>query len=614
MKYTWRIIITSIIFISNIFTIIGWDRISIWAIITYLINLALGWVIGYQIDKYKFAKKELGSAKTSLIDYSFALDSVPLGIGITNKSGQFEFVNDEHTRLYGISKEVFLTKKWQDCYSTEEYERLYRIAIPQLKKHGKWRGEVIGIRKDGSSFPQEIFLSNIKETQKVICVVRDITEQKKYIDYIEHISEHNDLTKLPNRRKLIEDLNISMNESESTSLLFVDLDRFKMVNDTLGHDIGDELLINVAQRLQSFQNDVINVYHQAGDEFIILIKNSTMNEVENIAVHMIDKIKDPYYIKGNEVIITASIGISRNPDHTNDLEDLIKMGDTAMYYAKLDGKNTYKCFNIDLKVKLERYAVIEAELRKAVSHNEFSIHYQPKFNLVNSELVGIEALIRWENSKIGSVSPMEFIPIAEDTGLINEIGNWVIEEVIRQMANWHQQGYPLVKISVNVSQRQFRDKKLVEFIKSCLQSYQIDVKYFEIEITESVMEDLELIIPQLRSLKESGIGMSIDDFGTGYSSLNFIKKLPIDTLKIDQSFIRDLIKDDNNYLLVKAIIEIGNTLNLTVVAEGIESEEHYNKLKELTCPVGQGYYFSKPLAVQEIESRFLTHKKYTCAN
>lgn len=605
MKYTWRFTITTILLIFNLIPIINLDENSILAMLTFIVNLALGWIIGLQIDKYHFAKRELGSAKTSLVDYSYALDSVPLGIGITNEYGEFEFVNDEHSKLYGYSREAFLTKKWHDCYSNEEIDRLKSMAVPQLQKHGKWQGEVIGIRKDGSTFPQEIFLSNIKETQKVICVVRDITEQKQYIDEIKHISEHNELTKLPNRRKLIDDINKSFNESENTTLLFVDLDRFKMVNDTLGHDVGDELLINVAQRLRSFQNEVIKVYHQAGDEFIMLIQNSTIDKVEKIAVEMINRMKEPYYLKGNEVFITTSVGISRNPDHTQDLHDLIKMADTAMYDAKLDGKNTYKFFNMELKVQLERYAVIEAELRKAVSHNELSIHYQPKFNLVDSEIVGLEALIRWENPKLGRVSPKEFIPIAEDTGLVNDIGDWVIKEVISQMAKWRQQGYPLVKTSVNVSQRQFRDINLVHYINSCLSSYQIETKFFEIEITESVMEDFELIIPQLHVLKNSGVGISIDDFGTGFSSLNFIKNLPVDTLKIDQSFIRDLLNDENNNLLVKAIIEIGNTLKLNVVAEGIETEEHLKKLKDLACPVGQGYYFSKPLNVLEIESLLL---------
>lgn len=611
MRYTWRIIITSILLISNVISVTILEHITIMAIITYMVNLAFGWVLGYQIDKYRFSKKELGFAKTTLVDYSHALDSVPIGIGITNEHGQFEFINEAHAKLYGYTKEEFMKKSWQDCYSEEMVDYLNNVAMKHFIQYGEWRGETIGVKKDGSTFPHEMVLSNINETQKVICVVRDITEQKQYIDHIKQIAEHNDLTMLPNRRRLLLDINKYKETSQNTSLLFVDLDRFKMINDTLGHDIGDELLVNVAKRLISFQDEIVQVYHHGGDEFIILIENCTRDFVESIANKVINYIQEPYLIKGNEVIITTSIGISRFPDHTKRFDDLIKMADTAMYYAKLEGKNTYKFFSMDLKLKLERNAIIEAELRKAISKGEFHIKYQPKFNLVFSEMVGMEALIRWDSPILGRVSPVEFIPIAEDTGLINAIGNWVIKEAITQLSKWHLEGFPSVRISVNVSQRQFRDRHLVDYIESYLSLYKIDPKSFEIEITESVMEDYDLVVPQLNSLKELGIGISIDDFGTGYSSLNFIKNLPVDTLKIDQSFIRDLLSNENNSLLVKMIIEIGNTLNLIVIAEGIETEEHLSKLKNLDCPVGQGYYFSEPLDAFEIETSFLKKQLIT---
>jgi len=609
MKYTWRIIITSILLISNAVSITFLEQITYIAILSYIANLFFGWIIGYQIDKYHYSKRELGSAKKSLVDYSHAMESVPLGIGITNEHGQFEFVNDAHARLYGYSKEEFLAKNWQDCYPKEVVDHLNKTAIPRLVKQGEWRGETIGVREDGSTFPQELILSFIDKRQKVISVTRDITEQKQYIEYIEYIAEHNDLTKLPNRHKLFIDIPDIIKTTENTSLLFVDFDRFKMVNDTLGHDIGDELLVVSAKRLLAFQNELIRVYHLGGDEFIFLIQNSSIADVETIAAKIINCIKEPYNIKGNEVSITTSIGISRFPDHTNNFDDLIKMADTAMYYAKLDEKNRFKLFSIDLKIKLERDATIESELRKAISNSELFVHYQPKFDIKSSNLVGMEALIRWENAILGNVSPMEFIPVAEDIGLISEVGNWVMKEVISQLGKWKSQGYPLVKMSVNVSQRQFRDRNLVEYVKTYLSKYKIDPRYFEVEITESEMEDFDLVIPQLKSLKEIGIGISIDDFGTGYSSLNFIKLLPVDTLKIDQSFVRDMVKSENSLMLVKTIIEIGNTLSLSVVAEGIESEEHLILLKQLDCPIGQGYYFSRPLGVQEIESVFFREGK-----
>ncbi|WP_062052121.1 diguanylate cyclase domain-containing protein [Bacillus sp. JCM 19034] len=441
MKYTWRIICTAIMLISNTISIINFREFSV-LVVYVVINTIIAWFIGYFIDKYQFSKREFGSTRTVLDNYSFALDSVIDAIGITKENGKFEFVNEAHIQLYGYSKEEFQTKTWQECYSNETIEELNKVAVPDLLKHGKWRGEAIGIRKDGSTFPQEIALSFIKDTNKVLCVVRDITHHKQQMDQIQYIAEHNDLTDLPNRRRLLRDLENYKKEAKAASLLFIDLDRFKMVNDTLGHDIGDILLKKAADRLKSFQSEHINVYHHGGDEFIVLIQRNSYKEVQNSANKMINLIKEPYYINGNEIVITTSIGISRYPDDTANFSDLIKLADTAMYYAKLEGKNAFKFFNIDLKLQLERNAKIEAELRRAIQREEFSICYQPKFNLSNLALVGMEALIRWENPNLGTVSPVEFIPIAEDTGLINEIGNWVIEEVLSQMSKWQAKGYP----------------------------------------------------------------------------------------------------------------------------------------------------------------------------
>lgn len=611
MKNTWRIILITILIVSNFFIFLNLelDQYFTLAIILFIINISIGWFVGLQLDKYVYSKKELISAKTTLNDYNFALESVSIGIGITNENGQFEFVNKVHQELYGYNLKEFLTKGWRDCYSTDTIGQLNSEAVPILKKHGKWQGEAIGIRKDGSRFPQEIQISNIEGTQKFICVVRDITEQKQYLNHIEYIAVQNDLTKLPSRRKLLSDINEFKKNLIVTSLLFIDLDRFKMVNDTLGHSYGDELLINVAKRLISFQNEYIKVYHLGGDEFIVLIENGNHEYIEDIAVKIINHISKPYFIFGKEVFITPSIGICRTPEHTNNYDELIELADTAMYHAKLDGKSTYKFFSEDLRKLLERKSQIETELRKAISNGEFYIHYQPKCNLFNSELVGFEALIRWKNPLLGVVSPAEFIPIAEDTGVITDIGKWIINEVLGQMNQWQSKGYPLVKVSVNVSQRQFKENDLVNYIETCLISHSIDAKFFEIEITESLIADYNLIIPQLTTLKNMGIGIAIDDFGTGYSSLSFINELPIDTLKIDQSFVRGLLTNEKNSLLVKTIIDIGTTLKLVIIAEGIESIEQLNILKELNCPIGQGYFFDKPLSANEIELIFLKNNK-----
>ena len=612
MRYTWRLIFLSVFVINLLLSFLYLERptISTTTIVFVPINFFIFWIIGLQIDKYLLSKKQLKSTENVLSDYSYALDSTIDAIGIVNEDGKYEFVNEALVQLYGFEKEDFIKINWELHFTQDSMHFLRETLIPELRKHGHSKGEVLGVTKDGITLPLAISLSLLKETQKTILVFRDITQQKLQEEFLQHRAEHNELTNLPNRHRLLNKLEKCKAASIESSVLFIDLDRFKLTNDTLGHEVGDKLLMAVAERLNVFKSDFVSIYHLGGDEFIVVIQNSDIEDVQHTAFDIIDYIKKPFYFNGTEVFITASIGISNYPQHTANMNELIKMADTAMYYAKTDGKNTFKLFNTDLKEQLERKAMIEVELRKAIKNEELFIHYQPKFNLLkNNELAGVEALIRWENPILGHVSPMEFIPIAEDTGLIIEIGNWVVSEVLSQMSKLRDKGYSLVKFSVNVSQRQFRDSNLIPFIESSLYSFNINPSYLELEVTESVLENFELVIPKITSLKELGVGLSIDDFGTGYSSLNLLKNLPFDTLKIDQSFVRDLIENSKDISLIKTIIAIGKTFNLNVVAEGIETEEHLNLLGQLSCPMGQGYYFSKPIDSEELENRFFINQK-----
>jgi len=608
MRFTWRIILLAVFVINFAVSYYLGIEISKIALLFTPVNILIIWLLGLQIDKFLYSKKQLHSTERALTDYSYALDSTVDAIAIINEDGQYEFVNEAMTKLYGYDKEQFICIAWESNLSIETVTYVNETLLPDLIQLGYARGETIGLRRDGTTFPQEISLSRIKETQKIIAVFRDITKQKQEEDYMKNKAEHNELTNLPNRRRLLHDLEKVIELTQQSSILFIDLDRFKIANDTLGHEVGDRLLIDVSERLNFFRNEFTTTYHHGGDEFIVLIQNKDLEHVQNIAMDIIEYIKEPYYIKGNEVLITASIGISSYPQHTGKINDLLNMADTAMYYAKIDGKNTYKMFTNELKQQLERKTLIEVELRKAIKNEELYLHYQPKFNLLTNELAGVEALIRWENPNLGFVPPMEFIPIAEDTGLISEIGNWVISEVLTQMDELRSYGYPLVKFSVNVSQRQFRNESFIPFIESSLCQYNIKPHYLELEVTESVLENFELVIPKITALKELGVGLSIDDFGTGYSSLSLLKNLPFDTLKIDQSFVRDLIGNSKDLSLIKTIINIGKTFNLNVVAEGIETEEHLNLLGQLECPMGQGYYFSKPISATELEEKFFSKR------
>lgn len=607
MRYTWRFICTIILLISNFvsLSILDTDPITIVHITSFFINIIIGWIIGTQIDKYIHSKKQLGSANKALENYSYALDSAADAICIISEKGEIEFANDALAKLYDHSQKELKTLNWENLISKESSNRVLSTMISNVKEHGQSRKEGTGVTKDGITFPQEITLSQIKENDKIICVFRDITKQKQYEEYMRYISEQNELTKMPNRRRLYTDLEICKQKLNDLSILFIDLDRFKITNDTLGHDIGDELLKSVAEKLSFFKNDDINVYHLGGDEFIILVKKSEDKYIQGIVNSILESLQEPFYINGNEIIVTSSIGVSIFPKHTDNMDELLNFADTAMYYAKLDGKNTYKFFNDDLKLKLNRRAIIESELRKAIRNEELFIYYQPKFALINQNLIGFEALIRWKSPRLGTVSPVEFIPIAEDIGLITDIGNWVIKEVLTTMNKWQTNGYSLLKVSLNVSQKQFRDGTLVNYIESCLNKFEIGAQYLEVEITESVLEDFELVIPQLNQLKKIGVGISIDDFGTGYSSLSLIKNLPIDTLKIDQSFLRNSL-NEKDISIVEAILQMGRTLNLDIVAEGIETKEHREILVQLNCPYGQGYFFSEPLVAAELEDKFFT--------
>ncbi|MFS0724672.1 EAL domain-containing protein [Paenibacillus sp. 1P07SE] len=552
------------------------------------------------IDHYILVKKELGTTKVHLIQYSYGLDSTMDGIGITNEAGLFEYVNHSHVKMYGYTQSELLDAHWSTCYSEPTIDHLTSVAVPALRRDGYWRGEAEGVRKDGTTFSQELVLSQIRGSKKVFCVVRDITEQKQSEDKIKRLALTNEVTSLPNRRSLKHKMAELMIGKVPFFVLFIDVDRFKNVNDSFGHEVGDLLLVQVAERLAAVAHDTLTVFHLGGDEFIALLQMER-SEVHQMAAALLEKMGTPFYVSEIEINITISIGISGYPDDHEELEGLISLADTAMYEVKMSGKNDYKWINDEMKAALERKAYVEVELKKAVRHGQLALHYQPILNLESSQAVAVEALLRWNHPKLGPVSPAEFIPIAEETGIITTIGRWVIKEAINQAGVWREAGSPL-GVSINVSQRQLsHDKGLVAFINHRLEECRIDPDQVMLEITESVMENYEKIIPVLNELKQLGIKLALDDFGTGFSSLSFVKRLPIDALKIDQSFIREMTESPTDIAIIRSIIEIANNIDLTIVAEGIETTEQVNLLKGMQCLKGQGYLFSKPLPPKALE-------------
>jgi len=431
-------------------------------------------------------------------------------------------------------------------------------------------------------------------------VGHDLTELKRNEERFQYLATHDALTGLPNRLLFGQLLNHALQSARrynrELAVFFIDLDRFKMINDTLGHDAGDQLLREIARRLDQVLREIDIVARLGGDEYVVLIEEVTeQSQIITVAQKILSAVIKPIVLKDHEYRITASIGISMYPRDGLDEQSLMKNADIAMYLAKEEGKNNFQFYNPNLKSRSFERLTLETNLREALERDEFSLHYQAKLNLKTNAITGVEALIRWQNPALGAISPMQFIPVAEETGLIIPIGRWVLKTACAQNVVWQDQGLPKVCMAVNLSMRQLMDDNLMQDIRTALQDSGLAPNLLELEITESMlMQNPERIIRILTEIKNLGIRLAIDDFGTGYSSLAQIRHFPIDTLKVDRSFIHDLSKNSEDKTITEAIIAMGKTLSLTVVAEGVETEEQDAFLRSHACDEMQGYYFSKP--------------------
>ncbi len=441
----------------------------------------------------------------------------------------------------------------------------------------------------------------------VLSVATDITERKLAEKHIHHLATHDVLTNLPNRVLFNDRVNYILLQCSQTNgffaILNLDLDRFKTINDTLGHELGDKLLQRVAERLVSNLSVNDTVSRQGGDEFSIVLSSiKSVEEAGHIAGQLLQVLSQPFTIETHELHIGGSIGISFFPEDGRDVMSLVCHAEIAMYRAKERGRNKYEFYTQDMNEKALERLTLENNLRRAVEREEFLLYYQPKINLNTGKVIGAEALIRWRHPEIGLIPPGKFIPLAEESGLILPMGEWTIKEACRQMKEWEKEGLTQLKIAVNLSAAQFYQKNLIQIIESNLQMVQLDPQYFELEITESMMmHEPENVILLLNRLKQLHIHLSIDDFGTGYSSLSYLKRFPIDTLKIDQSFIRDLLTNNDDKAIVNALIAMAHSLELNVVAEGVETKEQADFLKQRQCNEVQGFYFSKPLPAEEFK-------------
>jgi diguanylate cyclase (GGDEF)-like protein/PAS domain S-box-containing protein len=549
----------------------------------------------------------LREMKESDYRYRSVVENSPQLI-IIHQDGEIIFANPTALDLAGVSNPSDLVgKSIYDFVHPLSKEKLINRGQKLLKnERGNEFIEYKFIRPDGKCRYLELLgnLINYKGKEAILVVGKDVTAQKEYQGRMEYMAYHDALTALPNRyffeKNLEEILQESKENQYQLALMFIDLDRFKFINDTMGHKLGDALLIQVSQRLAQCIRDEDLVARQGGDEFLILLKNTDEIQAGKVAKRILKSFTVPFQVDHEEFFTTPSIGISLYPKDGHDKDTLTKHADAAMYKAKMHGKNNYQFYSNEDEADRMRNNKLEQGLKKALINKEFKLFYQPKIELKTSKVTGVEALLRWSHSELGYISPADFIPLAEETGVITSIGEWVLLEACRQLKSWHTDGM-MLEMCINVSALQLEDPRFIKKVEEALTSNKLDAKYVTLEITESVMQNINHTSTIIHALKELGVKVAIDDFGTGYSSLNVLNKLTVDFVKIDRSFINE-IHNTNTASLVKTMIEIGENFHFELVAEGIEQKDQAEFLIKNHCRYGQGFLYSRPLSARDVET------------
>ncbi len=535
------------------------------------------------------------------------------GVLITDADSRVLSVNEAFTEITGFPAEDILGQTPSILRSGRHDRTFYQNMWAQLQANGQWRGEIWNRRRSGEPYPQWISIAALRdaagEVTNYVAIFADITERKQTEEHIRHLAHHDALTGLPNRMLLQDRLSQALgrakrDQGEGVAVMFVDLDRFKNINDTLGHDRGDDVLKLAARRMSSLVRGIDTVSRQGGDEFVIILPQlGHPADAAGVARKVIAALAEPFTLEGHELTITCSIGIAVSPEDGESPQELMRNADTAMYRAKAEGRNTFRYYRADMNAESLESLVLESRLRHALERGELSLHYQPQLDLANHRISGVEALLRWTLPDLGMIPPDRFIPLAEETGLIEPIGAWVLHSACCQAAAWQQAGQAPLVMAVNLSARQFSGESLVDLILEALKDSGLPAACLELELTESMlMRNPERSAATLRELKSMGIKMAIDDFGTGYSSLTYLRQFPLDRLKIDQSFVRGIGVADEDATIVRATIGLAHTLSLEVVAEGVETLAQYSFLEAMGCDNIQGYYIARPAPAEEIEA------------
>ena len=550
--------------------------------------------------------------------FSSTMELAAIGIAHVDNGGKFIYVNPQLCEMLNYTEQELLgfTAKQishpGDVSATDDMRaRLRAGTIKSFKMDKRY------LRKDGSPIWVGLTIASKRdrfgEPLYDISIVEDISARKQAEERVQYLATHDGLTGLPNRAMFAQVLHLAVESARrydrKIAVLFIDLDRFKIINDTLGHDAGDVLLREMSARLKDCLRSSDVVARLGGDEFVVLVQEiHEETQVGLIARNILSAAMKPVVILGQECRVTASVGVCIFPDAAADEQSVMKNADMAMYLAKEQGKNNYQFYTINMKAHSVERLTLETNLRRALERHELFIHYQAKVDFKSGEITGVEALLRWENPELGSISPAQFIPLAEETGLIVPIGLWVLQSACAQNVAWQRQGLPPVCMAVNLSMRQLSDENLTREIAAVLEETGMDPSLLELEVTESmIMHNSERAVRVLTDIKALGVRLAIDDFGTGYSSLAHLKRFPIDTLKVDRSFIREIPSDPEDRAITEAIIAMGKTLSLTVVAEGVETPEQQAFLSERSCDEMQGFYFSVPVAPEDFASLLRKH-------
>lgn len=527
-------------------------------------------------------------------------------------------VNHAFTEMTGYSAEEVLGQL-PSFIASEPHDPHHDQQIwQQVQATGRWQGEVCNQRKSGEIFVEWLTVNVDRASNGDIrhyyAIFSDISQSKQDQDRIQHISQHDALTDLPNRTVLRDRLELALlqaqRQNEALSVLFLDLDRFKNINDSLGPRVGDAVLIEVSKRLREAVRGQDTVSRQGGDEFTVLLPQVNADGAAHVAQKLLDQLSIPMQVNHHQLVVPPSIGIAVYPADGQDADALLQASDMAMYRAKNAGGNTFRFHKADMQQRVSRALQLENALHRALRNDELLLHFQPQLQLSSNTVIGCEALIRWQHPEMGLLSPAEFIPIAEESRLILPMGDWVLQAAAHQCKAWQQAGLPPMVMAVNVSALQFNQTDFAQRVDKVLRATGLDARWLEIELTESVMaEDPERVVGTIQQLHGLGVRLSIDDFGTGYSSLAYLKRFSIHKLKIDQSFVRDLMTGTHSDSIAEAIISMSRSLGLATIAEGIETAEQAQWLKNRGCDEGQGYLFSKPMPAERFQHWF--HTKHT---